>query len=49
METVIISFPGGKKVDATIGNFTIRTDQAAKYGGESSAPEPFNLFVIDLA
>jgi putative redox protein len=36
-----VSFPGGKRVDAELGDFVIRTDQSRKSGGEGSAPEPF--------
>lgn len=43
-----VSFPGGKRVDATVGGFTIRTDQPANAGGEGSAPEPFTLFLASL-
>ena len=49
METVAVSFPGGKRVDAKIGDFTVRTDQSVKYGGEASAPEPFDLFLASIA
>jgi ribosomal protein S12 methylthiotransferase accessory factor len=44
-----ITFPGGKRVDAQAGPFTIRTDQPASAGGEGSAPEPFTLFQASLA
>lgn len=43
-----ISFPGGKKVDADTGSFTIKTDQSQRSGGEGSAPEPFALFLASL-
>jgi putative redox protein len=36
-----VTFPGGKKVDAEIGGFVVRTDQPAMGGGEGSAPSPF--------
>ena len=49
METVDISFPGGKRIDARIGDFTIHTDQSEKYGGSGSAPEPFDLFLASIA
>ena len=48
-ETLDVSFPGGKQVDAKIGDFVIRTDQSAKTGGEASAPEPFDLFLASIA
>lgn len=44
-----VSFPGGKRVDATFGGFTIRTDQPVSAGGQGSAPEPFALFLASLA
>ena len=43
-----ISFSGGKRVDAAVGGFTIRTDQSPDGGGEGSAPEPFTLFLASL-
>lgn len=43
-----IAFPGGKRVDAIYDNFTIKTDQSVRYGGEGSAPEPFDLFLASL-
>ncbi len=48
-KTVEVSFPGGKKVDAKIGDRLIRTDQSVKNGGEGSAPEPFELFLASIA
>lgn len=44
-----VSFPGGKRVDATIGDRVIQTDQSPEYGGEGSAPAPFDLFLASLA
>ncbi len=49
MDTVDISFPGGKRIDARIGNFTIHTDQSEKHGGQASAPQPFDLFLASIA
>lgn len=43
-----ISFPGGQRVDAEIGGFTIRTDQPVKYGGQDSAPAPFDHFLASI-
>lgn len=43
-----VTFPGGKKVDAEYKGFTIKTDQSKKEGGESSAPEPFSLFLASI-
>jgi len=44
-----VTFPGGKRVDAEYGGFTIRTDQSPKGGGEGSAPQPFDLFLASIA
>lgn len=47
--SVHLDFPGGKRVDARIGPFTLQTDQSLSRGGEASAPEPFDLFLASLA
>lgn len=44
-----LGFPGGKKVDAHFNGFTVQTDQEVKYGGEGSAPQPFDLFFASIA
>jgi len=49
MSTMIVRFPGGKRVDAEYDGFTIRTDQPAQGGGEGSAPQPFDLFLASIA
>jgi putative redox protein len=43
-----ITFPGGKRVDAEYNGFTHKTDQLREDGGESSAPQPFDLFLVSL-
>jgi ribosomal protein S12 methylthiotransferase accessory factor len=48
-QTVKVEFPGGKKVNARVGNFLIQTDQSVKAGGEASAPEPFDHFLASIA
>ncbi len=45
---MIITFSGGKKVDATFGGFTIKTDQPTRFGGDGTAPEPFTLFLASI-
>jgi len=45
---MIIDFPGGAKVDAHFGDFTVKTDQPAMGGGEGSAPTPFNVFLASI-
>jgi putative redox protein len=39
-----IDFPGGKKVEAHFGSFTVRTDQPP----DASAPTPFALFLSSI-
>jgi len=48
MNEMIISFAGGKKVNADYRGFTIMTDQSPRSGGEGSAPEPFSLFLASI-
>ena len=43
-----VYFPGGKRVYADYGGFTIETDQPARGGGEDSAPAPFDLFLASI-
>ena len=45
---LLITFPGGKKVDAELNGTIIRTDQSPHAGGEGSAPEPFALFLASI-
>lgn len=44
-----IDFPGGKRVDAILGDHIIRTDQPSGHGGDGSAPSPFDLFLASMA
>jgi putative redox protein len=43
-----IDFAGNKKVNATYKGFTHQTDQPASEGGDGSAPEPFDLFLVSM-
>lgn len=43
-----IYFPGGKRVYADYGGFTIETDQPARGGGGDSTPAPFDLFLASI-
>jgi ribosomal protein S12 methylthiotransferase accessory factor len=47
--TMTVSFPGGKRVNATFDGFEIATDQDTDSGGDGSAPEPFEYFLASLA
>ena len=46
---MVIDFPGGARVDAHFGPYTVMTDQPPQGGGEGSAPTPFALFQASLA
>ena len=45
---MIITFPGGARVDAEFGGFTVKTDQPPQGGGEGSAPTPFAMFLSSI-
>ncbi len=45
---MIIDFPGGARVDAHFGPFSVRTDQPPHGGGESAAPTPFATFLASI-
>jgi putative redox protein len=46
---IIVDFPGGSRVDAHFGSFTVATDQPTESGGQNSAPTPFEIFLASLA
>jgi ribosomal protein S12 methylthiotransferase accessory factor len=48
-KTIEVNFPGGKRVDGKMENMIIKTDQPVEEGGDGSAPEPFNLFLMSIA
>ena len=48
MERIEVTFPGGKRVDARIGDFVVRTDQPVEAGGAGSAVAPFDLFLVSI-
>ena len=43
-----ITFPGGARVDAHFGGFTLKTDQPIQGGGDGSAPTPFATFLASI-
>ena len=45
---MIIDFPGGARVDAHFGSYTVNTDQPPQGGGEGSAPTPFAVFLASM-
>lgn len=46
---IVVGFPGGSRVDADFGSFTVHTDQPSGHGGQGSAPTPFQTFLAALA
>ena len=45
---IIITFPGGKKVNAEVNGMVIPTDQPKLQGGDGSAPSPFVHFLASF-
>ena len=45
---IVISLPGGRRVDAQLGAHLVRTDQPLGNGGEDTAPSPFQLFLASI-
>ncbi|HET8538758.1 MAG TPA: OsmC family protein [Anaeromyxobacter sp.] len=45
---LIVTLPGGKRVDTQVGKHVIRTDQPVEGGGEDGAPAPFSLFLAAI-
>jgi putative redox protein len=45
---MMIDFPGGARVEAHFGPFTVPTDQPPQGGGRSSAPTPFATFLASI-
>ena len=49
MAMVEVTFPGSKKIDASIAGHRVHTDQSIENGGENAAPEPFQVFLASVA
>jgi ribosomal protein S12 methylthiotransferase accessory factor len=45
---MMIDFPGGARVDAHFGPYTVMTDQPPAGGGKGEAPTPFSLFLASM-
>jgi len=45
---IVVTLPGGRRVDAEIPGHRIKTDQAREDGGDDSAPRPFQLFLASI-
>ena len=46
---MVVDFPGGDRVDAHFGSFTVLTDQYGAHGEPGSAPTPFDMFLASIA
>jgi ribosomal protein S12 methylthiotransferase accessory factor len=45
---IVVTLPGGRRVDARVGEHVVRTDQPRDNGGEDTAPSPFELFLASI-
>ena len=45
---MLIDFPGGARVDAHFGPYSVMTDQPPAGGGNGEAPTPFALFLASI-
>jgi putative redox protein len=45
---MIIDFPGGARVDAHFGDYTVTTDQPLQGGGQGLSPTPFATFLASI-
>ena len=45
---MVIKFPGGARVDAHFGPYSVATDQSPQGGGQGSAPTPFATFLASI-
>lgn len=45
---IVVTLPGGRRIDAQVGPHLVRSDQPVANGGEDSAPSPFQLFLASI-
>jgi ribosomal protein S12 methylthiotransferase accessory factor len=45
---IVVTLPGGRRVDARVGAHVVHTDQPVSNGGADTAPSPFDLFLASL-
>jgi ribosomal protein S12 methylthiotransferase accessory factor len=45
---IVVTLPGGRRVDAQLPGHVVRTDQPRDNGGEDTAPSPFELFLASI-
>lgn len=45
---ILVTLPGGRRVDAQVGKHLVKTDQPVSNGGEDTASSPFELFLAAI-
>ncbi|HVP69258.1 MAG TPA: OsmC family protein [Anaeromyxobacteraceae bacterium] len=45
---IVVTLPGGRRVDARVGRHLVRTDQPLDNGGEDTAASPFEIFLAAI-
>lgn len=45
---ILVTLPGGRRVDAQVGRHRVVTDQPVENGGEDTAPSPYQLFLAAI-
>ena len=45
---IVVTLPGGRRVDAHLRGHVVHTDQPKDNGGEDGAPSPFELFLSSI-
>jgi ribosomal protein S12 methylthiotransferase accessory factor len=45
---ILVTLPGGRRVDAQVGKHLVHTDQPVSNGGEDTASSPFELFLAAI-
>jgi putative redox protein len=45
---IVVTLPGGRRVDAALPGHVVQTDQPRDNGGENGAPSPFQLFLASI-
>lgn len=45
---ILVTLPGGRRVEAQVGGHVVRTDQPIENGGDDTAPSPYELFLAAL-
>ena len=45
---ILVTLPGGRRVDARVGAHVVQTDQPRESGGEDTAASPFEHFLASI-